>query len=147
MKSKKIEVLLKKDLIKRLHSKIPIVIQLDEQPSKQGMSFGAIHHYDLIGDLMKNGGIKIWTKDPFPSEHLIFVIAEEKPKTKVWEVMSKTQNSILGKVKWHPAWRQYCFFPKAETLWSNGCLNDIVVFLNTKNHEHSFNLKKEKGKQ
>lgn len=54
MKNKKLEVLLKKELIKRLQCKTPVVIQLDEQPNKQGMSFGQIKNYTLTKRLMKN---------------------------------------------------------------------------------------------
>lgn len=36
---------------------------------------------------------------------------------------------LLGIVKWHGPWRQYAFFPEPGTVWSAGCLSDIVDFL------------------
>ncbi len=55
--------------------------------------------------------------------------AKPRRKTRVYEVGSLSSDTCLGVIKWHGAWRQYCFFPAAETLWSRGCLADVIDFL------------------
>ncbi len=32
---------------------------------------------------------------------------------------------LLGWIQWHSAWRKYCFFPRATTIWDIGCLTEI----------------------
>lgn len=51
-----------------------------------------------------------------------------KKKTQTWFCVSN-HNDCLGIVKWFPRWRQYCFFPEEETVFSTGCLNDAVDFI------------------
>ena len=46
-------------------------------------------------------------------------------KTKTVLVRSKSSGDTLGTIKWYCAWRQYCFYPNADTLWSKGCLDDV----------------------
>lgn len=53
---------------------------------------------------------------------------EDKPKTSVFDVFSKHDN-VLGEVKWFPQWRQYCFFPEDDCVFSKGCMNDITDFI------------------
>ena len=31
----------------------------------------------------------------------------------------------LGTIRWYGPWRQYCFFPEPDTVWSAGCLADV----------------------
>jgi len=50
-------------------------------------------------------------------------------KTDIWHLLSKSSHALLGVVKWYAPWRQYCFFPESETLYSVGCLNDVRNFL------------------
>lgn len=50
------------------------------------------------------------------SKYLEFKFVEAKPKTQVWNVLSKSDGSVLGTVKWYAPWRQYCFFPQGETI-------------------------------
>jgi hypothetical protein len=30
---------------------------------------------------------------------------------------------------WYGAWRQYCFFPSEEMIFSSGCMQDIIKFI------------------
>lgn len=53
----------------------------------------------------------------------------KKPKTSVYAVFNKSHVDLLGYIKWHPPWRQYCFFPEEETVWNMNCLNDVVDFI------------------
>jgi len=58
-----------------------------------------------------------------------FVVIEKKPKTSVYAVNSKSSGDQLGIVKWYSPWRQYCFFPEESTLWSYGCIGEIMGFI------------------
>jgi hypothetical protein len=60
---------------------------------------------------------------------LVFVETETTGKTQAWSVEHKDDGSFLGMIKWHGAWRQYCFFPSPHCVWSAGCLDDVVAFL------------------
>ena len=64
------------------------------------------------------------------SKYLEFKFVEAKPKTQVWNVLSKSDGSVLGTIKWYVPWRQYCFFPQTETVFSAGCIGDIINFMN-----------------
>lgn len=52
-------------------------------------------------------------------------------KTREYRIISKSQGMCLGMIKWHGAWRQYCFFPEpfTEAVWSEDCLDDIRHFI------------------
>ena len=53
---------------------------------------------------------------------------EKKPKTWVYGVVSLSQGWRLGLVKWYAPWRQYCFFPESEAIFSRSCLKKIIEF-------------------
>lgn len=46
-------------------------------------------------------------------------------KTAVVRVVSKSQDSVLGTIRWYGPWRQYVFYPAAACLFSRGCLEDV----------------------
>lgn len=62
-------------------------------------------------------------------QHIHFVVIEEKPKTSVWGCLNTKSDDMLGIVKWYGPWRQYCFFPMADCVFSKGCLEDINQFI------------------
>ena len=70
--------------------------------------------------------------------HLYFKVIAQKPKTKVYSVMSNYDKSELGKVEWYPRWRQYVFSPTQDssTVWSSGCLDELMRFVIATNKEH-----------
>jgi hypothetical protein len=35
----------------------------------------------------------------------------------------------LGYVGWNANWRQYCYYPTAQAVYSAGCLDDISHFI------------------
>jgi len=61
-------------------------------------------------------------------KYVYFEVIEEKPKTKVWGCFTNAGHSKLGEVKYY-IWRQYCFFPTPDTVFSTGCLDDIKHFI------------------
>ncbi len=63
------------------------------------------------------------------SEYMEFFRSGYTGKTEVYDVLSKRSGAILGHVKWYGAWHQYCFFPSPQCVFNNGCLNDIVEFI------------------
>ena len=36
----------------------------------------------------------------------------------------------IGLIKWYPQWRQFCFFPSPDTVWSKGCVQGIRAAIN-----------------
>jgi hypothetical protein len=63
-------------------------------------------------------------------KYIRFDRKESKGKTNVYEVVNISGEYSLGIIKWKGAWRQYCFFPNAETVWNNACLSEVLNFLN-----------------
>jgi len=50
-------------------------------------------------------------------------------KTGMWRVESRNHGFLLGMIQWNGQWRQYCFFPEVQTVWSEGCLRDLADFM------------------
>jgi len=50
-------------------------------------------------------------------------------KTKVVAIESLSSGDTLGYIKWFGRWRQYTFFPVAETVWNVGCLDDVNAYI------------------
>jgi len=50
-------------------------------------------------------------------------------KTSKWSCQTKNGCHSLGNIKWYGAWRQYCYFPVVQAVYSAGCLDDIADFL------------------
>ena len=46
-------------------------------------------------------------------------------KTRILHVISVNQGNTLGAIRWYGAWRQYCFYPSANTIWNTECLSEI----------------------
>ena len=56
-------------------------------------------------------------------------------KTSIWGCYNKKSGDSLGFVKWHGAWRQYCFFAGGPpsyrmVILSRSCMDDIQDFIN-----------------
>lgn len=62
-------------------------------------------------------------------KYIEFIKVEQKPKTSVWECLNKAVGIPLGTIAWYGPWRQYCFCPEAECVFSSGCLADIQHFM------------------
>ncbi len=52
-----------------------------------------------------------------------------KRKTSVWSVCATRSGKALGVVQWFTGWRQYCFMPLEDTVFSKGCMEDINDFI------------------
>lgn len=64
----------------------------------------------------------------FESVHLIIRVIEEKPETKVYEVLTKDEE-FLGIIKWHGPWRKYIFFPDDKTMYDSNCMRMLAGFI------------------
>lgn len=61
--------------------------------------------------------------------YIKFEMIDKKPKTNIYAVYNKNSGSLLGIIKWFSSWRQYCFFPSEETIFSYGCMNEVIDFI------------------
>ena len=59
-----------------------------------------------------------------------------KRKTKRYVVWNKKEDSVLAEIYWNTGWRQYCFYPEAQCIWSTSCLDTVVEFIKKINTEH-----------
>jgi len=75
------------------------------------------------------------------NKYIEFNLVCQKPKTQVYVVRNIKSQSIIGYIKWLCAWRQYCFFPEPDTVYSVGCLQDIIEFINKEAELKRANLK------
>lgn len=74
----------------------------------------------------------------FEDEWIIIDWREDKPKTKVYYVLSKCSDCTLGLIQWYPQWRHYCFLPDTyiKLVFSDRCLLNISKFITELNKEH-----------
>lgn len=52
----------------------------------------------------------------------------ENRKTKIFQVVTKDTNVVIGIIRWHGPWRKYAFFPYPDTVFEWFCLRDIAEF-------------------
>jgi penicillin-binding protein-related factor A (putative recombinase) len=62
-------------------------------------------------------------------KYIDFELVEQKPKTSVYVIRNIHSQMIIGYIKWYAQWRQYCFFPLENAVYSVGCLKDIIDFV------------------
>lgn len=62
-------------------------------------------------------------------KYIYFMKVVDKPKTFIWHCRNRRNCGLLGMVKWYRPWRQYCFFPKSDTIFNFSCLEDINKFM------------------
>lgn len=80
-----------------------------------------------------------------------YLYAEEQPKkenkkTKTWKIVSNKNNVTLGTIYWYNGWRQYVFSPEPQTIYSLGCMEDIIKFIDKQRRLHKLQLINEKEK-
>ena len=65
------------------------------------------------------------------------LLAWEPPKkTNRYAIFNKKSDDILGEIYWNGPWRQYCFYPEPQCVWSTSCLDTVVEFTKKINKEH-----------
>jgi hypothetical protein len=69
--------------------------------------------------------------------YLRFEDAPTKTKTRFVRVESLHHGTHLGAIHWHAQWRQYCFFPYIDTVWSIGCMIEVQACI-----DHMMSLRK-----
>ena len=81
--------------------------------------------------------------------YIYFEKVASTSKTDIYELRNERTDSVLGVVQWYGSWRQYCFFPKGETIFNKGCLSSILDFLTEVNKIHyaKRNLKRDISNQ
>ena len=64
-------------------------------------------------------------------KYIDFILIPRKPKRKtdIYEVVSSDSGHLLGSIRWYGPWRQYCFSPQGDTIYSGGCLDEIKEFI------------------
>jgi hypothetical protein len=67
-------------------------------------------------------------------------------KTRIWSVhpIELSGASQLGEVRWFSPWRQYGFYPAANTVFERRCLRDIANFCEQQTHLHREKIREEK---
>lgn len=78
---------------------------------------------------MKEWIIKIAKDIKIESPYLNLIEIPSKGITKIYEVSSIKHGSQLGIIKWYSSWRQYTFYPNADTIFSSDCMKAICDVL------------------
>lgn len=62
--------------------------------------------------------------------YIYFLPCKPTGTTKIWEVLAKDGDSVLGTIKWFSRWRKYAFWPEpnAQTIFEHHCLRHIADF-------------------
>ena len=63
------------------------------------------------------------------NQYIEFIEVGDTGKTKIFEVRT-LGGSSLGIVKWYGAWRRYVLFAGTGTVWSPGCMETVITFIN-----------------
>lgn len=82
------------------------------------------------GDLLKDHPCFLANPNATYYKFIEIILTEKKPKTNVYEVYNLKSGGSLGTIRWYGAWRQYCFYPDTNCIFSVGCLQDIINFIN-----------------
>ena len=59
------------------------------------------------------------------SKYIEFDKIGDTGKTEIWNILSKSNDFILGRIQWYGPWRQYCFLPSPNSVLNVGCMDDI----------------------
>lgn len=80
------------------------------------------------------------------TRYLFIEIAEVEStgKTKRYTVNNIKSGRSLGEIRWYAQWRQFCFFPIGGTVFSAGCMRDIVHFIGKAMDDHAAKVYKER---
>lgn len=62
-------------------------------------------------------------------EFIHFVQIGQTPKTSIWDCCNTRSDRTLGQIRWYPQWRQYTFMVEQDSVYSVGCLRDVIEFI------------------
>jgi hypothetical protein len=79
-------------------------------------------------------------------EFIHFVKIADKTRTSVWSCQNNKTDDELGKIEWYPGWRQYCYFPTVQAVYSIGCLVNIAEFISQLMKERAENGKNKEAR-
>jgi len=78
------------------------------------------------------------------SKYLTFRKLKSLTKTERWEILAKSDETVLATVRWYGPWRQYVMNPEPEMLFNIGCLRGICSFLDWLNKKQRATWKRPK---
>jgi len=55
-----------------------------------------------------------------------------------YEIISNSQGVVLGTIEWYKVWKQFCFIPKDNCIFSRSCMLDIADFLDQLQKERPY---------
>ena len=71
----------------------------------------------------------------FEGKYIIIMPNIPKERTLTWGVSSRSSGDFLGMIEWYAPWRQYCFSPDEGTVFSRGCMAEIMKFIEDHKNE------------
>jgi len=80
-------------------------------------------------------------------QYIHFVKVADKAKTSVWSCRNNRSGAELGRISWYGPWRQYCYEPTAQAVYSDSCLIGIAAFLGDLNDERKRALATDKPEE
>jgi len=63
-------------------------------------------------------------------KYINFILMSDTGKTTIWTIHNNTNDAMLGKIKWYAPWRQYCLHTIDNVVFNDGCLSDVINFIN-----------------
>ena len=60
--------------------------------------------------------------------HFVEII-DGQDNTLYWSCRNNNSKEELGQVKWYASWKQFCYFPIVEAVYSVSCFEDINDFI------------------
>lgn len=90
-----------------------------------------LYHY--IPDNSENKYIKL---DYYSQYFMVIEQVSVGKKTHTYLIFTKDDRTAIGAIRWHGAWRKYCFFPEGTSVWDSTCLNDVIKFLSKVNKQY-----------
>lgn len=75
-----------------------------------------------------------------------FELIEKKERTSVWGCYKNAGSTLMGVVRWEDAWRQYCFYPEPDIVFSADCMEEVSWFIkNLRTFEVSAKIQEVRG--
>jgi hypothetical protein len=73
---------------------------------------------------------KCWVEHKvITGKRLKFVLLSKKKNTDVYTVIVKSNNIILGEIKWHCGWVQYAFTSHKDRVYDVAILQEVEIFI------------------